>query len=114
MKYSKIEAFINQIQSTRAMAINLNSLDKSADSMKIYKDQVVIYINMINLLKSKFNFGNDNVILFITIKFSIKLELGWKDILNGDYYYSFNINHEYYSVLFNLAILYYSIVILYF
>jgi hypothetical protein len=35
--------------------------------------------------------------------------MGWRDILNGDYYYSYNINHEYYSCLFNLATLYFNI-----
>ena len=29
--------------------------------------------------------------------------------MNNDFYYSYNIHHEYYSVLFNLAIIYYSL-----
>lgn len=54
---------------------------------------------MLNVIKSKMNFGKDD--------FSIKVEFGWKDVLKNDMWYSYNVNHEYYSNLFNLATLYF-------
>ena len=35
--------------------------------------------------------------------------MGWKDVLTGELYISNNIYHEYYNVLFNLAVMYFSI-----
>lgn len=61
IKFSKIQNFLNSIAITRGIVSNLNSLEKSFDAMKSYKEQLVSYIAMINLLKSKFNFGNDKV-----------------------------------------------------
>ncbi len=52
-----------------------------------------------NVIKSKMNFGKD--------EFSIKVEFGWRDNIKNDMWYSYNINHEHYTNLFNLATLYY-------
>lgn len=51
---------------------------------------------MINYLKGKINFGND--------QYSIKLEFSWKDVLKNDFFSSFNVNFELYSTMFNLAV----------
>jgi hypothetical protein len=75
VKYSKIESFINSIATTRGIAISLNTFERSVESMKTYKDQIVTYLNMINLLKSKFNFANDNV--GIPSKYSSLSSLKW-------------------------------------
>lgn len=61
VKYSKIENFINSCVTSRNVVVNLNTLEKSPESMKSYKEQIVVYLNMINIFKTKFNFGNDNV-----------------------------------------------------
>lgn len=53
---------------------------------------------MLFALKSKINFGRD--------EYSMQLEFGWKDVLRNDFYYSYNINFEYFSVYFNLGILF--------
>ena len=47
------------------------------------------------------NFGKDD--------FSIKIEFSWKDVAKNDFWTSHNINHEYYSNLFNLATLYFNL-----
>jgi hypothetical protein len=53
---------------------------------------------MLYALKSKINFGRD--------EYCMQLEFAWKDVLRNDFYYSYNINFEYYSAYFNLAIIY--------
>jgi hypothetical protein len=73
-------------------------MEKTSDSLKKIKETLISYISMLNLLKSKINFGKDD--------YSLKLEFGWKDVLKNDFYYSNNINLEYYSLLFNLAVTY--------
>jgi hypothetical protein len=73
-------------------------MEKTNDSMKKHKEAIVSYINMLNLLKSKINFGKD--------EYSLKLEFGWKDVLKNDFYYSNNVNLEHFSLLFNLAVCY--------
>jgi hypothetical protein len=56
---------------------------------------------MLNVIKSKMNFGKDD--------FCIKVEFGWKDVLKNDFWFSFNVSHEYYSNIFNLAVIYYNL-----
>jgi hypothetical protein len=56
---------------------------------------------MLNLIKSKMNFGKDNL--------CIKIEFSWKDVLRNDLMSSFNINFEYFSTFFNLGVCHYSI-----
>lgn len=68
------------------------------ESLKSYKETVVNYLNMLNQLKTKINFGSDN--------YSLQIEFTWKDTLKNDFYSSYNVNLEYYSALFNLAVLY--------
>ena len=58
---------MNSISTARAVCISLGTLEKSFDSMKTYKENLVIYLNMINVLRSKFNFGIDQVKLFVNL-----------------------------------------------
>jgi hypothetical protein len=78
--------------------IGLSELAKTLESMKSYKETIITYLNMLNALKSKINFGKD--------EYSLKIEFGWKDVLKNEFYYSYNVNMDYYSALFNLAVLY--------
>lgn len=73
-------------------------MDKTFDALKAHKETIVTYLNMLNSLKSKINFGKDD--------YSLKIEFAWKDTLKNDFFCSYNVNLEYYSVLFNLGICY--------
>jgi hypothetical protein len=73
-------------------------MDKTNESLKKIKENLVTYLNMLNTLRSKINFGKDN--------YSVAIEFGWKDVLKNDHYYSYNVNLEYFSNLFNLAVCY--------
>ena len=65
-------------------------------SLVTVKNDINLYLNMIRLLKSKFSFG-------VFDKFSIYMHFCWTDTLNNEYYTSYDINLEYYSVLYNLG-----------
>jgi hypothetical protein len=96
-----VQAFITEFQQNRNVIILLNEKDKTYDCMKNMKDVVIQYLSMLNVIKSKMNFGKD--------EFSIKVEFGWKDVIKNDFWYSYNINHEYYSTMFNLAVVFYNL-----
>lgn len=64
--------------------------------MKKVREVLVQYLSMLNLIKSKMNFGKD--------EFSIKVEFSWRDVLKNDYWTSYNINYEYFNCMFNLAV----------
>jgi hypothetical protein len=76
----------------------IQDMEKTYESLKKSRDNIVTYINMLNVLRSKINFGKDN--------YSLAIEFGWKDTLKNDFYYSYNVNLEYFSLLFNLAVCY--------
>lgn len=78
--------------------IGLPDLDKNLDKLKLHKDTIITYLNMLSLLKSKINFGKD--------EYSLAVEFSWKDVLKNENYNSYNVNLEYYSALFNLGVLY--------
>lgn len=80
------------------MVTGLTDLDKGIDSLKTHRDTIVTYLSMLNSLKTKINFGKD--------EYSLQIEFGWKDTLKDDFYFSYNVNIEYYSAMFNLAVLY--------
>jgi hypothetical protein len=96
--YSIVEGFIKETCQNRNIILSLEGNEKTVDSLKVMKENLVNYLKMLNVLKSKINFGND--------KYSLKVEFGWRDVLKDSFYYSYNINLEYFSVLFNLAICY--------
>lgn len=102
MAYNEqVQSFINEFQQNRNVLTNLNEKDKSGDALKGYKAIILQYLSMLNLIKSKMNFGKDSL--------CIKVEFNWKDVLKNDFMSSFNINYEYFSTFFNLAVCYYSI-----
>jgi hypothetical protein len=96
--YNQVQSFIVELQQCRNTLIKLNEVDKGYESLKKTKDNLIEYLQYINLLKSKMNFGTD--------QFSLKFEFSWKDVLKNDSCTSNNINFEYYNNLFNLAVCY--------
>jgi tetratricopeptide (TPR) repeat protein len=78
--------------------MGLNELDKTLEKLKSYKETIVTYLSMLYSLKSKINFGKG--------EYCLQLEFSWKDVLRNDYNTSYNINFEYFSAYFNLAIIY--------
>jgi hypothetical protein len=73
-------------------------MDQTLDSLKSHKTTTTDYLIMLNQLKSKINFGNDT--------YSLQIEFTWKDSLKNDNHTSYNVNLEYYSAMFNLAVIY--------
>ena len=59
--FNKLEPLVISIATAREIITNLNKFERSVQSYKSYKENIVIYIRMLNLLKSKFNFANDKV-----------------------------------------------------
>lgn len=57
---------------------------------------MILYLNMLNFIRTKIFFGND--------KYSVKIEFSWKDTLKNSFVSSYNISFEYNCILFNLAI----------
>jgi len=55
---------------------------------------------MINALKNKINFGKDT--------YSLKLDFAWKDTLTDEKFISNSIHFEYFSIMFNLGIIYFE------
>ena len=94
----KVQQFITEYQQCRNLIILLNEKDKTYDSMKTVKENLINYLTNLTLIKSKMNFGKDD--------FSIKVDFAWRDVVKNDFWYSNNVNFEYYSCLFNLAIAY--------
>jgi hypothetical protein len=96
-----VKGFIAEFQQNRNVLIALNDKDKTYDAMKSVRDVLVQYLSMLNVIKSKINFGND--------AFSIKVGFSWKDVLKNDTWTSYNANFEYYCNLYNLATCYYNL-----
>ena len=66
----------------------------------MYRDTGVNYLQMLNSLKNKINFGKD--------AYSLKIDFAWRDTLLDKKFTSNSIHFEYYSVLFNLGIVYFE------
>ena len=66
----------------------------------MYRDTAVNYLQMLNQVKNKINFGRD--------AYALKIDFAWKDTLVDDKYTSNSIHFEYYSVLFNIGIVYFE------
>lgn len=97
----EVQSFLNEFQQNRNVIINLNDKETTNEALKGYKNIIVQYLSMLNLLKSKVNFGKEEL--------CIKIEFAWKDILRNDMINSFNVNFEYFSCFFNLGICYYTL-----
>ena len=66
----------------------------------MYRDTGVNYLQMLNSLRNKINFGKDS--------YSLTIDFAWKDTLVDEKYTSNSIHFEYYSVLFNIGIVYFE------
>jgi len=66
----------------------------------MYRDTAVNYLQMLNTLRNKINFGKD--------AYSLTIDFAWKDTLTDEKYTSNSIHFEYYSVLFNIGIVYFE------
>lgn len=95
----EVKAFMTELQQNRNVLISLNDKDKTYDAMKSVRDILIQYLSMLNVTKSKINFGTDD--------FSLKVGFSWKDVLKNDTWTSYNVNFEYYCSLYNLAVCYY-------
>jgi hypothetical protein len=96
-----VQSFITEFQQNRNVLINLNDREKTIDTLKGHKTIIVQYLSMLNIIKSKMNFGRDS--------YSIKVEFYWKDVLKNDFMSSYNLNFDYFSNFFNLGVCYYSL-----
>jgi hypothetical protein len=66
----------------------------------MYRDTAVNYLQILNQVKNKLPFGKD--------KHSLTIDFAWKDTLDDSKYTSNSIYFEYYSVLFNIGIVYFE------
>ena len=71
------------------------------DKLKEMKDNYMIYINILYIVKRNILFGNK--------KYNVNLNFTWSDTLSNNEVTSNNINFEYYNCLFNLASIFYLI-----
>ena len=60
--FDKVYQFNSIIANTRGVIANLHTFESSFDKLSSSKDTIVLYMNMLNLLRSKFNFGSDEVL----------------------------------------------------
>lgn len=91
-----MEAFVKELTVTRNKVVNAASTEIALSSLKDLKDSMIAYLNMLNFIKSKINFGND--------QFSLKVEFVWRDTVKDSNVSSYNIAYEINCVLFNLAV----------
>ena len=52
--YAKLEVFINSISNVRDVVIKLNTFERTIETYKSFKENILIYIRMINLINIKF------------------------------------------------------------
>ena len=97
----KVETFLTEVQQNRNVVCNFNDFSKNMDTLKTNKEILLQYINELNLIKSKMTFGKED--------YCVKIEFQWKDTFKSNNWSSFNIALEYYSNLFNLAVIYFNI-----
>jgi len=98
--YKKIESFVQEFVQNRNVLIKITESVGLMENLKIYRETSVNYLTMINALKNKINFGKES--------FNLKLDFGWKDTLSEEKFLSNSIHFEYYSVMFNLALIYFE------
>ena len=92
------EYFSSLTQTQNVMSkILRNKLDLGA--LKEYKSILVEYINQISIIKEKVPFGPQD-------KFC-RTEFVWTDVIHGKRWVSYNVEFEYYNLLYNLATLYF-------
>ncbi len=91
-----METFIKDFVITRNKIINPTSFEITQINLKDLKDLMISYLNMLNFIKTKINFGND--------QYSLKVEFIWRDTVKDTNVSSYNIAFEMYCVLYNVAI----------
>jgi hypothetical protein len=91
-----MEPFVKELTVTRNKIVNPAATEITLNSLKDLKDAMLAYLNMVNFIKSKINFGND--------QFSLKIEFIWRDTVKDSNISSYNVAYEIHCVLFNLAV----------
>lgn len=91
-----MDSFVKDFASTRNKIINPTNVEMTYINLKDLKDSMISYLNMLNFLKTKINFGND--------QYSLKIEFIWRDTIKDSNISSYNLAYEIYCVLYNLAI----------
>lgn len=79
----------------------MTSIAINKDKLKENKEFLTQYLVQLNQLKSKMTFGNE--------EHSIKIEFQWNDTMKDSKWVSTNIAMEYYSCVFNLAVIYFNL-----
>ena len=90
--FSKIESLCNELEFSRNSAIKVCDFDKSYESMEKAKNIIIDYLRLLNAVRQRMNFGNDDQ--------SVKLNFSWNDVLKDSNYGSYQYAHEYYNNLF--------------
>ena len=88
--------FVIEITKLRKKIATPNSLKGTLSDLQDLKASIIAYLNMINFLKGKIAFGSD--------QYSLKIEFTWSDTVKDSNNSSYNVNHEIYANLFNLAL----------
>lgn len=95
--YAKIEDLIKNLAQSRLILIDGVA---NKDPFK-YIQTGVSYLQLINSMKNKINFGKDS--------YSLTIDFKWRDTLADENYSSNSIHFEYYAVLFNMGIQYFEL-----
>lgn len=66
----------------------------------MYLSTAVNYLQKLNMIRNKINFGRD--------AYSLTIDFAWRDTLMDEKYTSNSVHFEYYSVLFNVGIVYFE------
>lgn len=95
---SNIDPLCRELDFARSEAIKCSDLEKTSDSMKKCRTNILNYLRLLAALKQRMNFGNDDS--------CVKITFTWTDVLKNSNYSSNQYAHEYYNNLFNLAVSY--------
>ena len=55
-----MQGFIAEYQQNRNVIISLNEKDKTYEALKNTRDVIIQYLTMLNVIKSKMNFGKED------------------------------------------------------
>lgn len=99
--FNAIESFINELEFARNSAISIADLERTPDNYLKAKTLILNYLQLLTSLKLRLTFGKDNM--------SVAVQFSWLDVLKKDNYSSYTYYHEYYNMLFNLAIVLFNL-----
>ncbi len=97
----KIDTFIRDLKQNRDVIYKMPKISDSQEQLTQNKTILIAYINQILALRSKMTFGKE--------EYSCKIKFKWTDTIEGKEWSSYNINFEFYNVLFNLATVFYCL-----